>query len=127
MMNPAPPLTEPPRARVFYGYCPVCYEPGVHRERRPNGNDRCTNMHIYLSANALTKSEREAKMAQGKVSDPSVNPAQDHAVAEIKQMANEMQKLIEDNCPAGRRRSIAITHLETAAMYAVKSRIVGDE
>lgn len=123
MMNTRPAKNFP----TYYGFCPTCLEPGARRERRPNGNDQCAQGHVYPSANALTKSERDAHMTQGKVSDPSFNPAQDHAVAEIKQMANEMQKLIEDNCPAGRRRSIAITHLETAAMYAVKSRIVGDE
>ena len=38
-----------------YGYCPICAAPGVSRERRPNGNDRCKNGHTYLSANAQGK------------------------------------------------------------------------
>lgn len=34
------------------GYCPICGLPGVMRERRPNGNDRCAMGHIYPSATA---------------------------------------------------------------------------
>ena len=33
-----------------YGFCPECGAPGVSRERRPNGDDRCANGHIYPSA-----------------------------------------------------------------------------
>lgn len=36
-----------------YGYCPYCGEPGKTRERRPNGNDKCVNGHVYPSKNAL--------------------------------------------------------------------------
>ena len=35
-----------------YGFCPECGAPGVTRERRPNGNDTCTNGHTYPSADA---------------------------------------------------------------------------
>jgi hypothetical protein len=35
------------------GYCPVCGAPGWLRERRPNGNDTCTNGHKYPSASCL--------------------------------------------------------------------------
>lgn len=38
-----------------YGYCPICNAPGVSRERRPNGNDTCSNGHTYPSASALVK------------------------------------------------------------------------
>ena len=37
-----------------YGFCPVCYYPGISRERRPNGDDYCTNGHGYPSKDALT-------------------------------------------------------------------------
>lgn len=37
-----------------YGYCPYCDQPGISRERRLDGNDRCSNGHIYPSAQALT-------------------------------------------------------------------------
>ncbi len=35
-----------------YGFCPQCGSPGVIRERRPNGNDRCENDHVYPSRTA---------------------------------------------------------------------------
>lgn len=35
-----------------YGYCPICGAAGYSRERRPNGNDRCVNGCVYLSASA---------------------------------------------------------------------------
>lgn len=38
-----------------YGYCPLCGAPSVARERRPNGNDRCSNGHTYPSKTALTQ------------------------------------------------------------------------
>lgn len=45
------PADEP--AKSNYGYCPTCGAPGVERERRLNGNDTCTNGHVYPSAKAL--------------------------------------------------------------------------
>lgn len=33
-----------------YGFCPICGKPGVTRERRPDGNDTCTNGHTYKSS-----------------------------------------------------------------------------
>jgi hypothetical protein len=38
-----------------YGFCPICGSIGVAREKRPNGNDKCSAGHIYLSDNALRK------------------------------------------------------------------------
>ncbi len=35
-----------------YGYCPHCSKPGVFRERRPNGNDKCQDGHIYPTSAA---------------------------------------------------------------------------
>jgi hypothetical protein len=43
----------PPATSSVYGYCPRCGAPGVMRERRPNGNDRCEEGHTYPSAQAL--------------------------------------------------------------------------
>ena len=37
----------------FYGYCPVCRAPGVMRERRMDGNDKCKNGHSYPNKLAL--------------------------------------------------------------------------
>lgn len=37
-----------------YGYCPECGAPGVMRERRPDGDDKCSNGHRYPSRSAHT-------------------------------------------------------------------------
>jgi len=37
----------------LYGYCPICYAPGIARERKLNGDDRCKNDHWYPSKDAL--------------------------------------------------------------------------
>ena len=36
-----------------YGRCPFCGAKGISRERRTNGNDRCTAGHVYKSASAV--------------------------------------------------------------------------
>ena len=40
---------------AVYGYCPECGGAGVMRERRPNGDDKCTNGHRYPSSKALAE------------------------------------------------------------------------
>ena len=40
---------------AVYGYCPECGGAGVMRERRPNGDDKCTNGHKYSSSKALAE------------------------------------------------------------------------
>lgn len=35
-----------------YGYCPHCGKPGIERERRLNGNDKCEGGHVYPSSEA---------------------------------------------------------------------------
>ncbi|MEM9968480.1 MAG: hypothetical protein AAF755_10300 [Pseudomonadota bacterium] len=59
------------------------------------------------------------------VADPNFNPKHDPTVAQLKQASNALAAIIEA-LPASRRRSIALTHLETAAMWAVKAAILGD-
>lgn len=49
-----------------YGYCPECGEPGVTRERRPDGDDKCVNGHRYPSRNAHN-------------AQPTPEPLPDHA------------------------------------------------
>jgi len=44
-----------------YGYCPKCGAPGVQRERRLNGNDKCTKGHVYPSKDALPAPPRAEK------------------------------------------------------------------
>lgn len=39
---------------MSYGKCPYCGAPGITRERRLNGDDRCMNGHIYPSRCAIT-------------------------------------------------------------------------
>lgn len=59
------------------------------------------------------------------VSNPDFNPSGSPVVADIKQRALELEKAINQVRP-GRRRSIALTHLETASMWAVKAAVAGD-
>ena len=57
--------------------------------------------------------------------DPKLNPIGKPLIAEIKDASNILASLIEKLTP-GRRRSVALTYLETAAMYAVKAADIGD-
>ena len=38
-----------------YGFCPICGARGFSRERRPNGNDRCEEGHVYPSRDRLAE------------------------------------------------------------------------
>lgn len=60
------------------------------------------------------------------VTDVGFNPSGNEAITSIKTKANELAAEIE-KLPASRRRSVALTQLETAAMWAVKAAAVGDE
>ena len=60
------------------------------------------------------------------VTDPGFNPSGSPQIAAIKQAALVFEDVIRMNTEPGRRTSIALTHLETAVMYAVKSAAVGD-
>lgn len=42
-------------ANLPYGTCPQCGSPGVSREKRPNGNDKCEKGHMYPSGTANTR------------------------------------------------------------------------
>lgn len=52
---------------------------------------------------------------------PDFNPSGSDVVAEIKTRTEALMEYIEANVPAGRRRSIALTNYEQAAMWAVKA------
>ena len=41
------------KGELPYGSCPVCHGAGLSRERRPNGNDKCVNGHVYPSREAM--------------------------------------------------------------------------
>ena len=49
------------------------------------------------------------------------NPSGSEQVDTIKKGFAELENTIRLNSPTGRRQSLALTHLETAAMFAVKS------
>lgn len=40
-----------------YGFCPFCGQPGISRERRLNGYDKCKGSHNYPSRNAIYYNE----------------------------------------------------------------------
>lgn len=60
------------------------------------------------------------------VTDPKFNPSGDFRITTAKEAYADLGQWIEDNVPAGRRRDIALTQLETSAMYAVKALAVGN-
>lgn len=61
------------------------------------------------------------------VTDRKFNPSGSEQIDAIKAGAIEFERVIRENTQIGRRQSIALTNLETASMYAVKSAAVGDE
>jgi len=52
---------------------------------------------------------------------PEFNPSGDPTISMVKASGDNMRKLIEENIKPGRRRSIALTELESALMWAVKA------
>lgn len=52
---------------------------------------------------------------------PQFNPSGKAEVDEIKRRTEELIRYITENVPDGRRRSIALTNYEQAAMWAVKA------
>lgn len=42
----------------MYGFCPFCKAEGILREKRPNGDDRCSNGHSYPSSSARTTADQ---------------------------------------------------------------------
>lgn len=59
-------------------------------------------------------------MADKVTTIPGFNPSGNVHVDVIKQKTEELIQYIEENVPNGRRRSIALTNYEQAAMWAVK-------
>ena len=59
------------------------------------------------------------------VTDPKFNPSGDPLIAEIKEASNALAA-VSEKLPASRRRSVALTNLETASMWAVKAAVCGD-
>ena len=47
-------------------------------------------------------------------------------ITALRQAYTELQRAIEENCPASRQKSVAITELETSAMWAIKAVVFND-
>lgn len=60
------------------------------------------------------------------VTDPKFNPSGKAEITQCKEMFQALEGWVNANIQPGRRRSLALTHMETAAMYAVKALAVGD-
>lgn len=60
------------------------------------------------------------------VSAKNFNPSNNEMVDEIKNKVNELSEVL-NMLPRSRRRSIALTHLETASMFAVKAVFYNDD
>lgn len=61
------------------------------------------------------------------ITDPNFNPSGNKVIDVIKNHALSLELAITTNVPEGRRRSIALTQLEQATMWAVKAAAVGDD
>jgi hypothetical protein len=44
----------------------------------------------------------------------------------LRETFSAAQRVIEEQCPASRQRAVAITELETAAMWAIKAVVFND-
>ena len=46
-----------------YGFCPHCGHEGVSRERRPHGNDKCKDGHVYPSSASVATMPSNEELA----------------------------------------------------------------
>ena len=69
----------------------------------------------------MTNDSSHSVKPVSKVTDVKFNPTGSTAVHLMKSAANEYQRIIMINAPAGRERSVALTHLKTCSMWAVSS------
>ena len=60
-------------------------------------------------------------MSDQETTIPHCNPSGKSQVDEIKRRTEELMDYIRENVPDNRRRSIALTNYEQAAMWAVKA------
>lgn len=47
-------------------------------------------------------------------------------ITALREAFSNIGKLIEETCPASRHKSVAITNLETTAMWAIKAVVFND-
>jgi hypothetical protein len=57
-----------------YGYCPHCGSPGIARERRIGGYDRCEKGHDYPSLMAVLPPEDQTRVRPVKPHGAQLNP-----------------------------------------------------
>jgi hypothetical protein len=48
-------------------------------------------------------------------------------ITKLREAFSNMQKLIDEVCPDSRHKSVAITNLETTAMWAIKAVVFNDK
>lgn len=65
-------------------------------------------------------------MAKSDVTAKDFNPSNNELVDELKGAANAFAEVV-NKLPPSRRRSVALTHIETASMFAVKAVFYDDE
>jgi hypothetical protein len=47
-------------------------------------------------------------------------------ITAIREAYSTIERIIRDNCPDSRQKSVAITELETSAMWAIKAVVFND-
>jgi hypothetical protein len=47
-------------------------------------------------------------------------------ITAVREAYSTLQRVIEENCPPSRHKSVAITELETSAMWAIKAVVFND-
>jgi hypothetical protein len=55
---------------------------------------------------------------------PSVNGLR--RITELREVFSSVERTIQEVCPDGRQKAVAITQLETAAMWAIKAVVFND-
>lgn len=93
--------------------CPKCQSVRVGTERRPDGNHVCGSCgHTWKNGPAANAAiENNFKYHAPKEGQPEKYTA-------LREKAKELAYLIEELCPNSREKSVAITQLETAVMWA---------
>ena len=66
-------------------------------------------------------SENKTSQSKGELIIGDVNPSDHPSIVSIKITAANLINVIDDEIPDGRRKSVAITHIEQASMMAVKA------
>ena len=60
-------------------------------------------------------------MTDKPLTSPTFVNSESDDIAALRLAFAEVEAVVQQICPDGRRKSIALTHIETAALFAVKS------